>query len=136
MVMKIKKVLSVPQPDGQGNYEADTIYFVRSNGKLELYLTSSDGKSMSHVPTQGEILRTVVAQQDTPPALPNDVPFWLNTSTFTLHIQYDDGQTVQWIEAMPSYIPPEFAGTGEANTMARSDHNHDETYAKIGALEW
>jgi hypothetical protein len=135
--MQIKKVTSVPQPDaGTGKYLANTLYFVRTGGRLELHLTSSDGSSISHIPTQADILSSTVAYQDTAPALPNEIPFWMNTTTFTLYVQYDDGRSVQWVEAIPSYHVPEFAGTGEANTMARSDHNHDETYAKIGAMEW
>lgn len=136
MVMKIKKVSSIPVPGQDGKYEAETLYFVRTGGRLEIHLTSSDGASISHVQTQKEVLGAVIAYQDTPPALPNETPFWMDTTNFTLHTQYDDGQTVQWVEAMPSFVPPEFAGTGEANTMARSDHNHDATYAKIGVMEW
>lgn len=136
MVMKIKKVLGIPQPNGQGKYEADTIYFVRVNNRLELHMTSSDGETITHIPTQGDILSTVVAYQATPPALPNEVPFWMDTYTFVLYMQYNDGRTVQWIEAMPSYVPPEFAGSGSANTMARSDHNHDDAYVKIDVNEW
>lgn len=136
MVMQIKKVASVPQPDGQGKYVGDTLYFVRSGGRLELWLTSADGSTISHLPTQAEILSSTVAYQDLPPALPNEIPFWMNTSTFTLYVQYDDGRSVQWVEAIPSHHVPEFGGNGTAETMSRSDHHHDETYAKIGAMEW
>jgi len=136
MVMQIKKVTSVPVPDGQGMYPSDTLYFVRNNGNLELWLTSADGSLISHIPTKSEVLGSTVAYQDLPPALPNDTPFWMNTSTFTLYVQYNDGQSVQWVEAIPSHYVPEFGGTGTSPDMARADHNHDETYAKIGAMEW
>lgn len=136
MVMQIKKVVSVPQPDGQGKYLPETLYFVRSGGRIEIYLTSSDGSSISHVPTQAEILSSTIAYSDTPPALPNDTLFWMKTDFMTLYVQYNDGQSTQWVEAIPSHHVPEFAGSGTADTMARSDHNHDSQYAKIGAQEW
>lgn len=136
MVMKIKKVVAVPQPDGQGLYAAETLYFVRKGGRLELWLTAADGSSISHIPTAAEVLDSTIAYSDLPPALPNETPFWMNTTTFVLYVQYDDGRSVQWVEAIPSHHIPEFAGTGTADTMARSDHNHDETYARIGAMEW
>lgn len=137
MALNIKKTSAVPQPDGQGKYLSETLYFVSSGATgLELWLTSQDGNSIRHIPTQAEILGTSVLYADEAPELPNQTKLWLHTETFTLYVQYDDGDTVQWVEAIPSYAVPEFAGTGVAATMARSDHNHDNTYASIGAKEW
>lgn len=37
-------------------------------------------------------------ESETPPALPNSNPFWFKMSTQTLHYQYNDGDSSQWIE--------------------------------------
>lgn len=35
---------------------------------------------------------------DTPPVAPNIEDLWINTTTFTLHVYYNDGDSVQWVE--------------------------------------
>lgn len=40
----------------------------------------------------------VTLVQDTAPALPNSMPFWFDPTTLALFFQYDDGDTVQWVE--------------------------------------
>ena len=65
--------------------------------------------------------------------LPSKTPLWWDVTEGSLYVQYNDGVSTAWVEAMPSIVVPEFAGTGTADTMARSDHHHDETYVKVGA---
>lgn len=37
-------------------------------------------------------------ESETPPAMPSDIPFWFKPSTSVMHYQYDDGNSLQWIE--------------------------------------
>lgn len=138
MSLNIKKVNAVPVVDGSGKYPVDTLFFVASQtaGLVDIYLSSSDGAELKHVSTQDETISKAIIFSETAPALPSTSKFWFDEVTFTLYVQYNDGVSAQWVEAIPSYVVPEFAGTGTANTMARSDHNHDTTYLSIGALEW
>jgi len=117
--------------------EANKLYFVKGEGELmDIYLSNADGSAILHVHSQTDTLDRVVIFSPTPPALPTMEPMWWDTTEATLYVQYSDGTSTAWVEAMPSIVVPEFAGTGTANTMARSDHNHDETYVKVGVHEW
>lgn len=138
MVMHINKGTAVPVPDESGKYLADALYFIQdsTDGYLKIYLTDTNGDSISHVATHKENVSSACLRQDTPPPFPCASPFWLDTEHLVLCAQYDDGTTTQWVEITPSFALPEFAGTGVANTMARSDHNHNETYVTIGLMEW
>lgn len=136
MSLAIKKVLALPAPDGEGKYPANTLYFLTTAKGLEIHLTSADGTEIKHVPTQDEIQNTSVIFSDEAPALPTPQKLWYNTVEFVLYVQFFDGSAYHWVEAAPSYPVPEFAGNGVANTMSRSDHHHDEVYAKVGVTEW
>jgi len=117
--------------------EANTLYLVKKTDTLfDLYVTSSDGLSVRHVATQEDVLTQSVLFSQTPPALPQASRLWWNTVEGVLYIQYDDGDSVNWVEANPAPLYPEFGGTGSSNTMARADHNHDETYVTIGIHQW
>lgn len=134
MSLKIIRVTSIPEVR-TGN----TIYLLKNaeNPALfDFYATNSDGTELLHVATQAETLSSALLYSPTPPPLPNPTKFWWNTADGSLNVQYEAGETVVWVEAMPSIPVPDFDGTGEANTMARSDHNHDTTYAKVGQHEW
>lgn len=131
MTLKIKRVNALP-----GEVEASTIYLVKGGeaASLEIYVTSEDGLQVRHVPTKGEILSGVVLYSAVAPELPCVNPLWYDITTLTLFVQYSDGENVAWVEAMPSIAVPDFAGNGEANTMARSDHTH--TSIELVANEW
>lgn len=134
MAITIHKVNALPA-ELQGN----AIYLIQTpnNAALfDMYVTNADGSAVRHVATRDEILASTVLYSPTPPALPNPVKLWWNTEDGSLNIQYEMGETSVWVEAMPSIAVPEFAGTGEANTMARSDHHHDETYIRQLPSEW
>ena len=109
------------------NYTQDTLYLVKAptSPVIEVYVSSNDGESISHVSTMQDILEASVAYSPTPPEFPCAARFWWDTSTGALFVQYDDGLSSMWVEAMPSIAVPEFGGNGEAETMARSDHWHE-----------
>lgn len=131
--LTIKKVNVLPE-----TFVKDTLYLVKSAGAehFDLYASDSDGLTVRHIPTKDEITSSVMLYGEEPPALPNPVKLWWNTVEGTLYVQYNDGNATYWVEAMPSIAVPEFAGTGQASTMARSDHDHDEEYVQIGSNEW
>ena len=137
MAMNIRKVTDVPVPDGvTGKYLPDTLFFVSKNNFFEQYLTDSTGDNIRRLATPEDIYDGLPVYSDTPPALPCVEKFWFNTAELTLYVQYDDGNVADWVEAISSVQIPEFAGTGTADTMARSDHNHDELYVTVGNHEW
>lgn len=129
----ITKVNALP-----GVLAANTLYAIPSATAdlFDLYLSDKTGTSAKHISGQAETLNSVVVFGDVAPALPCKSPLWWNTSSGTMYIQYNDGASTNWVEAIPSIPVPDFAGTGVAGTMARSDHDHDATYAKIGINEW
>lgn len=137
MAMHIRKVNALPDPDsGTGLYPADTLYFVAKGDFFEQHLTDSTGANIRRLATPEDIYDGLPVFSETAPVLPTVEKFWFNTTELTLYVQYDDGNVVDWIEAIASVVVPEFAGTGTADTMARSDHNHDNLYVKIGDLGW
>lgn len=132
--LKIDKVLSLPAV-----LAANTLYLVKSATPdlFDVYMSNSDGSAARHLATKDEVTSSVVLFGTTPPPLPNPVLLWWNTAEGTMYVQYNDGEQVYWVEAISSVAVPDFAGSGEASTMARSDHNHDNRYARIdGNHEW
>ncbi len=131
-VLSIVRVNELPV-----TYQANKLYFVKGEGELmDIYLSNADGSAVSHLHTQEETLGQIVHFASAPPVLPSKTPLWWDVTEGSLYVQYNDGVSTAWVEAMPSIVVPEFAGTGTADTMARSDHHHDETYVKVGAHEW
>lgn len=129
--INIARVLALPEIP-----VVNTLYFVSIPGnKMELHFCGESGAT-KHISTEEEVLNQVTVRSPTPPALPCKSPLWWNTAEGTLYVQYNDGNSDYWVEAISSIVVPDFAGTGTANTMARSDHNHDETYVKVGANQW
>lgn len=129
--LQFKKVGVLPN-----TLEPNTLYFVPSDdpGLLDIYLSDKDGTSTKHTIKAPDILSKAVVFSDEPPELPTESPLWWDTGSGAMYIQYDDGDSVNWVEAMPSIAVPDFAGTGSANTMARSDHYHDGV--PMIAAEW
>jgi hypothetical protein len=134
MALKIVRVSALPEV-----VTPNTIYLLRNADDaslFDLYASDSTGQAVRHIATKSESVASVIIYSPTPPALPNPVRFWWNTADASLNVQYENEGTTVWVEAMPSIAVPDFDGTGTANTMARSDHDHDQTYAKIGNNEW
>lgn len=101
---------------------------------FDLYISSTDGLTVRHIANNEDILSGVVAIGPTPPTLPSVHPLWWNTIDGVLFIQYTKEGVTSWVEAMSNIAIPEFAGSGTANTMARSDHVHDTLV--LQAAEW
>lgn len=118
--------------------EANTLYMVKgaAGDLFDIYVVGEEVTSVRHLATKDEITASVILFGDEPPQLPNPVKLWWNTVEGTLYIQYNDGTNTYWVESIASIVVPDFAGTGNANSMARSDHNHDEKYVAVGAHEW
>lgn len=138
-MLDIRKVLSVPEPaQGTGLYVPNTLYLVSGAGQetFDLYITNASGTEIRRAPTQRDLYDGLIHMSDSAPATTIPQKFWYDTVNLVLYIKYDDGEGIDWVEAIPTYSVLEFAGTGEAGTMARSDHDHDLVYVKIGAMEW
>lgn len=131
MALNIVRVNALPDP-----VAASTIYLVKGSASdaVDIYVTSEDGLQVRHVPTKDEILSGVILYSTVAPALPSATPLWYDISTLTLFVQYNDGTTTAWVEAIPSIAVPDFAGNGTANTMARSDHTHNSI--EVVLAEW
>lgn len=130
--LTISRVTALPN-----TIASNTMYIVKgSNGLIDIYVAGNDPTSIQHVATQSETIAQVVVYSDTTPSTGVPQKLWFNTATMTLFTKYDDGASVNWVEALPTVAIPEFAGTGSAPTMAHSDHDHDTIYAKIGDLQW
>lgn len=137
-MLDIKKVLVLPERDGVTNlYPKDTMYILgHADGTFDIYLTNSTGSEMRNAPTRQDIYDGIIIWSDTAPNVNVVQRFWYDTLNLVLYVKYTTDQGTDWVEAIPTYAVLEFAGSGNANTMARSDHDHDEVYVKIGALEW
>lgn len=120
--LRIEKVLSTESITLSPN----TLYFVQETGSevLNVYLSDKDGTSYKRIADEGYILRNHVTVSDTAPTLPCETQLWWNSAEGSLYIQYNDGVNENWVEAFTGPAIPEFAGNGEADTMARSDHFH------------
>lgn len=116
----------------------ETLYMVKGSSPdlFDIYVVGKTVADVRHLATKDEITASVIVFGETPPELPSPVKLWWNTVEGTLYVQYNDGAQTWWVESISSVVVPDFAGTGEANSMARSDHNHDQTYVSIGNHEW
>lgn len=120
-----------------------TLYLIpEGQTGLRVYLTDKDNTVTRESSSRTETIALIAeyGQPITASVAPDPATakskFWLDDENLILYVLYDDGTTKAWVEAMSSVAIPEFAGTGSADTMARSDHNHDQTYAKILVVEW
>lgn len=121
--LTIKKLLNVadivPAPN--------TMYFVQSteDGIFDIYLSDEAGTVVRRSANEQHILQNYITIADVAPALPCKTQLWWSSATAALCIQYEviEG-TYAWVEIIPSFSIPEFAGNGTANTMSRSDHYH------------
>lgn len=117
---------------------ANTLYLVKSSvaGLFDFYVTDIAGTAVRHISTQAETISAVMYYGETEPDANSTFKLWWNTEELVLYIKHTVGANAVWVENTPNVAIPEFAGNGTANTMARSDHHHNDTYATIGANEW
>lgn len=122
----IHKVSALP-----GVLVANAMYAVADGpDRFKFYIADNTGAAARRVDQTQEVLDQVVAISDTAPNLTTSkARFWLNSTTGVLYIRYDNAGNPIWMEAQSSAQIPEFAGTGGlygvADTVARSDHEHD-----------
>jgi len=60
-----------------------------TNGAWKLHINNQPESEQMPMPT---------IESATPPALPNAKKYWFNTTTGRMHYQYNDGDSVQWVE--------------------------------------
>lgn len=120
---EMKFVLAPAVP---ATWEANTYYMIaQGSNLLSIYVTNEDASSVRHIPLADEISGSTVIFSETAPNLSVPQNLWWDTIHGNLMVKYNDGSTTAWVESVPSATVPEFAGTGFANTMARSDHWHE-----------
>lgn len=125
--LNIRKVLSLPQA-----FESNTIYLVKGSaaGVSKIYISDNTGSAISEVDTSDKALAATISVSTTAPDLGTTTsPFWWDPTRAILFIRYTNESQTSWVQASPNVEVPEFAGTGglfgTADTMARSDHQHD-----------
>ena len=67
-------------------------------------LRQDNGRWRLHRNTVGQsqgtgFIPTPPITQDQAPALPNKNPFWFNSAEAKLYVQYNDGNSTQWVAA-------------------------------------
>lgn len=119
--MKFKFAPSLP-----AQLEPSTFYMIAQGDQLmEIHVTNADASQVRRVPLKEDIVTDVVSHVETAPDVTGPEYFWLEPSTGTLFVKYENNGNPVWIEAAPSVAVPEFGGNGSATTMSRSDHTHD-----------
>lgn len=119
-VFKIAKVTELPS-----TIVANTMYLVSSGDSgLKIYVSNSDGSAVRLIEQPEVDYAKTIVFSDTAPDVSGGAPFWWDTDGGGLFVKYNDGTTTVWVEAVASMTIPDFAGTGEATTIARSDHWH------------
>lgn len=126
-ILNVKKLSVLPE-----SYEASTLYLIKGSGQndLKIYLSSADGTEIRTVDQSAEIFSDMMVISETTPDL-NEVRalFWWDPSRAILFIRYTSDTLQYWVQSSPAISIPEFAGHGdlygEADTVARSDHQHD-----------
>ena len=131
--LRIEKLLST---DPVEPLKPNTLYLVKSaTGELvNAYVTNTAGDAILRFADEQYIRRNYITVSDTPPDLPCETQLWWDSATGNMFIQYDDGNSVSWVEAIPGQVLPEFGGNGVANTMSRSDHFHYGV--ELTSAEW
>lgn len=120
MSMRIIKAVALPSV-----LVPNATYLIADGDTLfKMYVVNSDGSAARHIASTDEILsQTVLVASVAPdPAVPQML--WWDSVTGALFVKYNHGNGTDWMEAMPSFTVPDFAGNGTATTMARSDHFH------------
>jgi hypothetical protein len=104
-----------------------TLYLVKgaTAGRLKIFVSDSLGENLLEASNDEDIFSSYITLNATAPALPHSRQLWWNTTNGVLYVQYDDGASIHWVEAINSVKVPEFSGNGAANTMSRSDHWHE-----------
>lgn len=112
-------------------FQPNAVYAVADGvDRFKFYMANSAGDAVRRVDQTQEVLDQVVAVSDTAPDLSTSkARFWFDSSRGLLFVRYENDDNPIWVEAQTSAQLPEFAGTGGlfgvADTMARSDHQHD-----------
>ena len=114
----------------------NTMYLVESvdTNLLEIYVSNKEGTSYRRIADEPTILQSYITFSDNPPEFPCKTLLWYDTVNMAMFVKYEIGEFATWVELISSAPIPEFAGTGTASTMARSDHWHETI--RLGKSEW
>lgn len=128
----IKKVNVLPPPN---EWVANAIYLLKSEdtGLLDFYVVDGNSLLVYRTMSKDDVVSSVLIYSDTEPALPNIKKLWWHTLENKLYVQDESLGLPVWATALPSTALPILAGTGVAETYARSDHDHDADYEPLGS---
>lgn len=133
--LSFKKLASVA---GIGN-TPDTMYLVQAPDSeiVDIYVSDSTGTNVRRIANEAHILQNYITIADVAPALPCKTQLWWSSASGALCIQFEVVEGIwSWVEIVPSFSIPDFAGTGTANTMARSDHYHFSLRLTEDVADW
>lgn len=101
----------------------NAIYLFKAPGaeQAQMYKADNAGTSLVKFSDSVDIKNSLMFTGNVPPALDAGYVLWYNTDEFALFLNTGEA----WVEAIAVPEIPAFAGNGEANTMARSDHYHE-----------
>lgn len=139
--MRIVRVETLPEIGPEQPGEGNVIYLHKRTEDgldfMDIYATNTEGTQLVQLPTAES---SAIHFGETAPSLPSRFPFWVCTSVddFRFYVQYKDDFSIAWmdLQSFMATLVPEFDGTGVSNKMARSDHNHDNTYIRFGNHQW
>ena len=129
--MNFVKVPSLP-----AEFAANTFYLVaEGEDLLSIYVTGNDAAVVRHIPLASEMAEsTVVFAATAPDVATTKQRIWWETTTGSMFVRLGEGADSVWVEPTTNIVLPSFAGTGEADTMARSDHHHEGVM--VHAIDW
>ena len=111
------------------NFEPHALYLFKPQdaefGKL--YKANAAGPALILFSDAVDTKKSIVHKGITAPVAGTNTPLWYNTEDLTLYVNLPIEGVDNWVEAIAMPVMPDFAGNGEAETMARSDHYHTGT---------
>ena len=114
---RMRKVATLPS-----EFLPNTLYVVPlSDNKMRMFMSSADGLAIRALESAGDPILT--SEEEPPTNIPQS--FWFKASTGELYLKRVTQDGSDWVLPLGTNVQiPEFAGNGEATTMARSDHWH------------
>lgn len=110
-------------------FQPFTVYFVKEAGKTkaQMYKSNLAGDDLVEFGPEIDGSTKVLHIGDTAPAEAG-YKFWYDNNELQLYVNLTpEGGTDNFVNANTPGALPSFAGNGEAETMARSDHYHEGT---------
>lgn len=124
--MKFKFAPSLP-----AQLEPSTFYLIAQGEELlEIHVTNADASAVRRIPLKEDIVTKTVSQADNAPDVTGPEYFWLEPSTGTLFVKYENNGNPVWVETTTTW-----AGiTDKPATFPPSTHTHDAANITSGVL--